>query len=101
VLVTCMRWIALVSLGLLHCTQPVAAVPLHLVPSTACPPTARVYIDEQLVGPLAFVAARGVRLPEGKHRITVEHPGHFPWDELVTAGREPLQLGVSLRPLPD
>ena len=48
-------------------------------------PDAFVTIDDMQIGALAFVAKRGVALPPGKHRITVEKPGFFPWDRLVEA----------------
>ena len=35
------------------------------------PRDASVSIDEEYIGPLGIVAARGVRLPVGEHRITV------------------------------
>jgi len=44
-----------------------------------------VVIDEERVGPLAVIAARGVALREGTHQVTVEAPGYFPWDRLVEA----------------
>ncbi len=56
---------------------------LRLQRSAATPSDARVTIDEEAVGPLAVVAARGVALPPGAHQVTVEAPGYFPWDKLV------------------
>jgi hypothetical protein len=47
------------------------------------------------------VAAHGVRLREGQHRISVTKTGYFPWDRLVTAGRDPIALDVTLEPIPD
>ena len=64
-------------------------------------PDAQVTIDDQAVGVLAFVASRGVALPPGRHRITVEKPGYFPWDALVEATREPVHLQIALVPIPD
>ena len=58
-------------------------------------------IDEEYIGPLGYVAARGVRLPIGKHRITVEKPGYFPWDRLVEADRDAIHLEIQLEPIPD
>jgi PEGA domain len=77
------------------------AVSLHLVRSTQSPRDAAVTIDEEYIGPLGYVAARGVRLPVGKHRITVEKSGYFPWDRLVEADRNPIKLSVELKPIPD
>lgn len=64
---------------------------------------ASVSVDDQYIGALAFVASRGVSLPPGKHRITVEKPGFFPWDRLVEAAdpAEPIHLDVVLVKIPD
>lgn len=70
---------------------------------TGTPPDARVTIDDQNVGALAFVARRGVALPPGRHRVTVEKAGYFPFDQVVVAeeGDPPIQLKVSLEKIPD
>lgn len=78
-----------------------AAVSLRLELDRSQPADASVFIDEEYVGPLGYVAAHGVRLPVGEHRITVERDGYFPWDKLVTADREAIQLRVKLEPIPD
>ena len=91
-------WLALAGSG---CQLHRAAVRLSLERSTETPRDASVYIDERFVGFLGVVAARGVTLPEGEHRITVEKVGYFPWDELVVSSREPIQLKVELRRIPD
>jgi PEGA domain len=78
-----------------------AAVTLTLTPGSDTPNDAKVTIDEQFVGLLGFVAARGVRLPEGEHRITVEREGYFPYDRIVVSDREPIRLDVRLQRLPD
>lgn len=78
-----------------------AAVTLKLARGNMTPADASVYIDEEYVGPLGYVAARGVRLPVGEHRITVTKEGYFPWDRLVVADRQPIQLDVRLEPIPD
>jgi hypothetical protein len=64
---------------------------------------ASVTIDDRYLGPLAYVAKRGVALPPGKHRVTVEKPGYFPWDKLVEAhdGDPPIRLDVQLVKIPD
>ena len=88
----------------------VAATAAACVP--AAPPTvslrmrgavgdASVMIDDQYVGALAFVAKRGVALPPGTHRITVEKIGYFPWDKLVEAREAPIHLDVALVKIPD
>ena len=65
------------------------------------PSDADVYIDEELIGPLGYVAARGVRLPEGIHRISIVRSGYFPWDRMVESDREPIHLQVQLQKIPD
>ena len=62
---------------------------------------AAVTIDEQPVGALAYVQARGVALPAGQHRITVEKAGYFPWDRLVEARGERIEIEVILTKIPD
>ena len=90
----------LAGLVLGGCQAHRAAVPLRVERAADSPRDASVYIDEQFVGLLGVVAARGVRLPEGEHRITVEKVGYFPWDERVISDREPLFLRVDLRKIP-
>jgi hypothetical protein len=87
--------------GVAGCQAPRTAVRLSVERAAASPRDASVYIDEQFVGFLGVVAARGVRLPEGEHRITVEKVGYFPWDQLVVSDRKPIQLKVELRKIPD
>jgi hypothetical protein len=67
------------------------------------PPDAAVIIDEEAVGQLDFVAARGVALPLGVHHVTVKAQGYFPWDREVEAreGAGPILLEVALTPIPD
>ena len=78
-----------------------AAVSLKVSRTAETPRDASVTIDEEYIGPLYYVAAHGVRLPVGQHRITVEKDGYFPWDQLVEADRQPIQLEVKLVPIPD
>jgi hypothetical protein len=81
--------------------QPVAAVSMSISYAKPTPADASVSIDEQYVGPLGYVAAHGVRLPEGEHRITVSKAGYFPWDRLIVADTHPVKLEVRLEPIPD
>lgn len=90
-----------VGAGLSGCQVHRAAVHLSMERAALTPRDASVYIDEQFVGYLGVVAARGVRLPEGEHRITVEKVGFFPWDQLVVSDRQPIVLKVELRRIPD
>lgn len=64
-------------------------------------PDATVTIDDQLLGSLSYVSKRGVAMPRGKHRVTVEKPGYFPWDKEVEAVEQPVHLDVVLVPIPD
>jgi hypothetical protein len=92
---------AIVSPELSGCTGVRAAVSMKLRPEASAPPDASVKIDEQFIGLLGYVAAKGVRLPEGEHRVTIECEGYYPWDRIVVSDREPILLNVSLRRLPD
>jgi hypothetical protein len=67
------------------------------------PPNASVTVDDVFIGTLDFVAAHGVALPVGAHRVSVEAPGYFPWDRLVEAkdGQGPVRLDVRLVATPD
>jgi hypothetical protein len=81
--------------------QPTAAVSMKMIRRSKTPADATVIIDEEYIGPLAYVAARGVRLPVGTHRITVERDGYFPFDTTVVADRKPIFLEIKLTPIPD
>jgi hypothetical protein len=83
------------------CQAQRTAVHLSLARAVETPRDASVYIDEQFVGFLGVVAARGVRLPEGEHRISVEKVGYFSWDRLVVSDRKPIDLNVELRKIPE
>lgn len=78
-----------------------AAVNMKVEIAPGTPKRALVYIDEQFIGTLDYVAARGVRLPEGEHRITVEKNGYFPYDVIVVSNRKPIHLTVKMLKLPD
>jgi hypothetical protein len=85
--------------GCIH--QPRAAVSLAVVRHAKTPADASVTIDEEYIGLLGYVAAHGVRLPLGEHRITVERDGYFPYDATVVAGSAPIRLDIELVPIPD
>ncbi len=85
--------------GCLHDVTPAVSLKVERSPDT--PRDASVVIDEQYVGPLGIVAAHGVRLPVGEHRISVEKNGFFPFDQLVEADRDDVVLHVKLEPVPD
>jgi hypothetical protein len=65
------------------------------------PPDATVTVDDQIVGPLRIVMARGVALPPGPHRVSVESAGYLPWDKIVVAADRPVVVAVDLVPVPD
>ena len=67
------------------------------------PADARVVVDDQIVGTLDMVQARGVAMPPGQHRVSVEHDGFFPFDTIVEAkeGEKVLHLEAKLVPVPD
>jgi PEGA domain len=94
-------WLLLSAAALGGCQAQRAAVHLSLDRAAETPRDASVYIDEQFVGFLGVVVARGVRLPEGQHRISVEKVGYFPWDRLVVSDRQPIALNVELRKIPE
>ena len=67
------------------------------------PPNASVTVDDMFVGSLDVVSRRGVALPPGTHRVSVEAPGHLPWDRVIEAkeGQGPVQFDVKLVAIPD
>ncbi len=75
-------------------------VSLHM---TGSPQDARVTVDDQIVGSLDMVEARGVALPPGKHRVSVEAPGYFPYDTIVEAkeGDKVVNVEAKLVHVPD
>ncbi len=76
---------------------------LRLAPSAPPPKNAKVIVDDQPIGNLPFVVSRGVALPPGKHRITIEADGYLPWDAEVDAGESGgvINLDVELVKKPD
>jgi hypothetical protein len=100
-----LRWslpVALVFATIAACA-PNYAEPRVSVRLVGSPPDALVTVDDQVVGPLARVAAKGLSVSEGKHRVTVERPGYFPWDKEVEAksGGAVVQLDVQLEKIPE
>jgi hypothetical protein len=65
------------------------------------PDDALVTVDDRYIGRLGALARRGLRLPPGRHRITVEKAGFFPYDVIVEADGEGERVTVSLTPVPD
>jgi len=98
-------WTAAVACTLVGGCAPVASPsrPTVSLRLRGGPPEAMVVVDEESLGTLEFVEARGVALPPGVHRITIQAPGYFPWDREVEAqlGMPPIQLEVVLMAVPD
>ena len=65
------------------------------------PANARVTVDDIPIGELAYVASRGVALPKGQHRISVEADGYFPFDVVLEARDKRIELPIVLRKLPE
>jgi hypothetical protein len=96
--------LAVGALVLAGCRPPlVAERPKVSLRMSGTPGDATVVIDDEAVGSLELVAAKGVALPVGVHHITVKAGGYFPWDREVTAeeGHSPVRLEVALVPVPD
>jgi len=96
--------VALAALLPLACAEPqTPKLPTVSLRMAGGPPDATVIIDEEAVGTLDLVAARGVALPPGVHHVTVRANGYFPWDREVDArlGSPPIRLEVALTPVPD
>jgi hypothetical protein len=79
---------------------PPPTVPLRV---TGGPPNARVTVDDAYMGTLDVIQARGLRIPAGSHRISVEAPGYFPLDRVIEApeGAGPVRFDVKLEPIPE
>ena len=91
----------ILALGPALCAACEAAPHTTSLRVKGAPIDASVTIDDQYIGFFGYVAKHGVAMPRGKHRITVEKAGFFPWDRVVEAGDEPVNLDVVLTPIPD
>jgi hypothetical protein len=93
---------AAASTLLLGCPRPMAPKTISLR-MEGSPSEATVTVDDIYIGRLDFVTSRGIALPVGPHRISVEAPGYLPWDKLVEAktNSAPIRLVVRLVPIPD
>lgn len=78
-----------------------SAVDMTVKMGPHAPPSALVYINGNYIGSLAAVVARGVRVPEGKHRLSVEKSGYFPYDTIIVSNRDAIDLRIDLLPLPE
>lgn len=90
----------LLALALTACGPP-ATYAVHFQRAAKTPGNASVIVDEQYIGPLNYVAAHGIRVEAGEHRISIEKDGYFPYDQRVEAEGGTIQLNVELTPIPD
>lgn len=98
-----LRFGAPLALGMMLACGP-AKEPKHVsLRMVGSPPNASVTIDDIFVGRLDMVSARGVALPVGTHRVSVEAPGYFAWDKVVEAkeGAGPIRVEVRLVATPE
>ncbi len=97
------RLISAVFIAALACAPKPPVMPTVSLRMTGDPPDARVTVDDEPVGTLDVVKARGVALPIGKHAISVEHDGYFPCDKLVEVkeGDPPVRFECKLVAVPD
>jgi hypothetical protein len=96
--------LAMVAVTVAACSPALSpSVPTVSLRMRGAPADASVVIDDQPIGSLDFVASRGVALPVGTHRVTVQAQGYYPFDREVEAkeGSPPIQLEVKLTKLPD
>lgn len=95
----CLRaW--LLAATLVSCV-PTYAEPRVSVRLSGTPPDALVTVDDQVVGPLALVAKKGLSVSRGRHRVSVERAGYFPWDRRLEADDGKIVLDVKLERIPD
>jgi hypothetical protein len=67
------------------------------------PDDALVTIDDRYVDKLGRIEKRGIKLPAGEHRVTVEQVGYFPYDVIIVADPDqPTEtVKVELTEVPD
>jgi hypothetical protein len=92
---------ALLSAAALSGCGPPPTYAVHFQRASKTPANASVSVDEQYIGPLSYVAAHGIRVVAGEHRISIEKDGYFPYDQLVQAEDGVIKLDVELIPIPD
>lgn len=76
-------------------------VSVRLDKQSNAPGDALVLVDDVVIGNLATVSKRGMAVIPGRHRITVERAGYFPWDHAIDATEELIRLNVELVPIPE
>ena len=87
---------------LLAAASGCARAPRVRVQLSGSPDDALVTVDDRYVGKLGRLERTGLRLPVGRHRLTVEQVGYFPHDQILVVraeGNAPVR--VELVPVPD
>ena len=92
---------SLVCIGWVTACAATSTYAVHFKRHPKTPGSASVIVDEQYIGPLAYVAAHGIRVEAGEHRISIEKDGYFPYDQLVQSEGGTVRLEVELVPIPD
>lgn len=97
------RPLAGLALMLIACRGSEHTGPRSKLTVSGTPTDAAVLVDEQPIGTLAVVEKRGVALPPGQHRVTVQADGYFPADLLVDVDKSGgvIRRDVKLVPLPE
>jgi len=95
--------IKLVGAGLLLAAVGCGAPATVLFRFNGTPDDALVTINDRYIGKLGRLKKKGIKLPEGEYRITVEHNGYFPHDQIVQVQEDvpPPPFAVELTPVPD
>ncbi|HZO16700.1 MAG TPA: PEGA domain-containing protein [Polyangiaceae bacterium] len=91
-----------VALLLLLVTSACAKEELVFVRIQGQPGGALVYIDDRYIGRLEQLQARGIEMPEGEYRLTIQEVGYFPHDQLLLVNKSKVpRITVRLTPIPD
>jgi hypothetical protein len=93
-------WSSLGVIALAACQPNYGDTPVPLR-MKGTPADATVTIDDKWIGKLGYVSKHQIMLPPGKHHVTIEHEGYFPWDRAIDADDEPVVLDVALTKIPD
>lgn len=92
--------VVLLLLGTLGC-QPRYGPTMTSIRMRGGPPDATVVVDDQPITSLGQVVRRGMAVLPGRHRITVEREGYFPWDKAIDAEGDLIALEVKLVKIPE
>ena len=91
-----------VALLALLITSACAKEELVFVRIQGQPGGALVYIDDRYIGQLEQLQARGIKMPEGEYRLTIQEVGYFPHDQLLLVNKSKVpRITVRLTPIPD